>query len=235
MPSVFYTFYTPVSDTVSAIRSQEHLLGRMLLNYGLSKLYGLALSPKEFSGQELPVLPEDRIRLLQVPGSDCSSAVPDDGNPAVVSLGSHNGKPFVEGYPDIHFNISHCEGLVVCAFHTAPIGVDVELPGYFADILICRALAEEELSFYRRQSAEESQKKEWFFRFWTLKEAYVKCSGTGVDTDLTAFAFTFPDAFLQSALSQSAGEFVRISCSDKSVNCFQTMVSHGQILSVCFK
>ena len=35
---------------------------------------------------------------------------------------------------------------------------------------------------------------EWFFRFWTLKEAFVKRSGIGVDTSLHAFSFDFGPA-----------------------------------------
>lgn len=44
---------------------------------------------------------------------------------AGLSSGQH-GKPYLRDYPGIHFNISHCEGLVACAFSDTETGVDVE-------------------------------------------------------------------------------------------------------------
>ena len=36
-------------------------------------------------------------------------------NRAGLSYGQH-GKPYLRNHPEIHFNISHCEGLAVCVF-----------------------------------------------------------------------------------------------------------------------
>ena len=47
MPFIFYTFYSPVSDSIPTIASQEHLLGRQLLLKGLDKLYGIRFSLPE--------------------------------------------------------------------------------------------------------------------------------------------------------------------------------------------
>ena len=267
MPSVFFAGYTPVIDSVPAIREQEHLLGRMLLDFGLRTLYGLTLSAEEFSRQILPELPPLKLHLLQIQDPrklpsdpDISLTVPEapapfdpaakkntdsqsvSGQPSSgkkdtqkVSLGNQNGKPFVTGRPDIHFNISHCKGLAVCAFHTAPIGADAELPGYFADILVRRTLSETEKHFFLQQAVDDVRKQEWFFRFWTLKEAYVKCSGKGVDTDLTAFTFSFPETFLQPSCREFPTGVIQVNCSDRTVCCLQTTISHGQILSLCFK
>ena len=37
-----------------------------------------------------------------------------------------SGKPFFHDLPDVHFNISHTGGLVVCAVGNIPIGIDAE-------------------------------------------------------------------------------------------------------------
>lgn len=135
-----------------------------------------------------------------------------------------NGKPYLPGYPDIFFNISHCSGLVACAFDHHPVGVDVELPGYFPDVLIRRALSESEKDFLQAAGSTPALKQEWFYRLWTLKEAYVKKSGCGVDTNLTEFSFSFD-------LSKTP---FQIQCTDTDVSCFQEILSKGHILSLCY-
>lgn len=136
-----------------------------------------------------------------------------------------NGKPYLIAYPGICFNISHCDGLVVCAFHNRPLGIDAELPDSFADVLINRVLSEQEKGFLQTAGTTLPLRQEWFYRLWTLKEAYVKKSGVGVDTDLTDFSFSFTES----------GEHLNVLCSDTSVSCFQTMLPHGQILSLCYE
>ena len=83
---------------------------------------------------------------------------------------SEKGKPFVEG---IHFNISHTDGLVVCAFSDSEIGIDVEKN---------RAIKLKDFhSFFTRKewveinSSENPQ--EAFFQFWVKKESLIKVSG----------------------------------------------------------
>ncbi len=139
-----------------------------------------------------------------------------------------NGKPHLINYSDIYFNISHCDGLAACAFHSRPVGLDTELPGYFAPVLIQKTLSPEEKSFLKQAGTSPYLEQFWFYRFWTLKEAYVKQSGTGVDTDLTGFSFYFSDT----APSEDSTFSVR--CSDSEMRCYQTQLARGQILSLCY-
>ena len=39
---------------------------------------------------------------------------------------TRRGKPFLKDYPHIHFNISHCSGMVACGFSSGPLGLDLE-------------------------------------------------------------------------------------------------------------
>ena len=192
MPVIYYSYYTPVSDSVSAISSQEHQLGHQLLIQGLHDLFHLSFTD------------EDLLLALKT---------------------DTNGKPYLLDHPDIHFNITHCDRLAACAFHTGPIGIDAELPGYFPDVLVSHALSKEEKDLLMSHSSNLPENREWFYRLWTLKEAYVKKYGIGVDTDLKDFSFTFSDT--KDALS--------VSCSDPSVICHQTTLNHGHILSVCYE
>ena len=146
---------------------------------------------------------------------------------ALISAGP-SGKPFLPDHPDIFFNITHASGLVACAFHDSPVGIDVELPGYFPEVLIGRALTESERSLLMSCSHDESLRQECFWRLWTLKEAYVKKSGIGVDSDLRAFSFAF-DVFN----SPDTGVPLQIRCSDQEVSCFQLFLKSTHIVSVC--
>lgn len=47
MPTIYYAYYTPISDSISAISSQEHNLGHTLLLQGLQDLFQLSFSPEE--------------------------------------------------------------------------------------------------------------------------------------------------------------------------------------------
>ena len=46
---------------------------------------------------------------------------------------TEKGKPFLPAYPTVHFNISHCDGLVACAVDDSPVGVDAEKTAVFAE------------------------------------------------------------------------------------------------------
>ena len=145
---------------------------------------------------------------------------------ALISL-DNNGKPHLKNHPEIHFNISHCTGLVVCAFDSHPIGVDAELVGYFPEVLIKRALSDSEKEMLRSSEGDENLRLTCFWRLWTLKEAYVKRTATGVDTDLKAFSFDFDPKMVLSE------EPSYVKCSDSTVSCFQMMLKSGHIISVC--
>lgn len=208
MPHIYYTCYTLVSASIADISQQEHLLGRQLLLRGLNDL----LSSLSSDSQVYPSVP---------------AVLP------AIALTS-TGKPYLPDFPNMHFNITHCDGLVACAFDHHEIGLDAELPGYFPEVLIGRALSGKEKHCLITAGSDECLRQECFYRFWTLKEAYVKKSGIGVDTDLKAFSFS-PEAVAEaSALSRKTAETIfRIPCSDPSVLCYQTRLPCGQILSCC--
>ena len=90
--------------------------------------------------------------------------------------GAH-GKPYLKEYPLIHFNISHCMGLAVLAIGDCTVGIDAECVRPYREPLLKRVLSDAELR--QMKEAGESEREELFFRFWTLKESYVKAVGCG--------------------------------------------------------
>lgn len=135
-----------------------------------------------------------------------------------------DGKPYLPGHPEVHFSISHSDGIVCCAFHETEIGVDTEFPHHFSEVLIRRMLTEEEKSLLQREAETESLRQEWFYRLFTLKEAYVKMTGSGLDTDLRAFSFDFV---------RENGQLCP-RCSIGNICCFQTVLPEGNLLSLCY-
>lgn len=136
-----------------------------------------------------------------------------------------SGKPFIFGLPHIHYNISHCAGMVACAFADSPVGVDVEKIRPVKDNLIARVLTGDERVYLSRVSADEASRAEWFTRFWTLKESYLKYTGAGLSGSLQSVSFRFEEHFSENE--------PRITCSDPSVTLFEAPLSGGIILSAC--
>jgi 4'-phosphopantetheinyl transferase len=103
------------------------------------------------------------------------------------------GKPAVdrpESFRHPVFNVAHTEGLVACAVAAQGlVGVDVERldrKTATADIAN-RFFAPAEVRALNAEPADEY--RHWFFRYWTLKEAYVKARGLGLSLPLNLFAF----------------------------------------------
>lgn len=90
-----------------------------------------------------------------------------------------NNKPYLENTIGLKFNISHTEGLVLLAFSKREVGIDVEKINFkfeFKDIL--------ENCFTRDEIINIDNNIISFYRYWTAKEAYIKCDGIGLIRNL---------------------------------------------------
>jgi len=102
------------------------------------------------------------------------------------------GKPEIRsGLTDIpiRFNLSHTDGLIMCAVVLAnDIGVDIE------DKKKQHPLAIAEYCFSKQETQElnqlpKHQQAQRFLEYWTLKEAYIKAKGMGLSLPLDQFSF----------------------------------------------
>jgi 4'-phosphopantetheinyl transferase len=104
------------------------------------------------------------------------------------------GKPRIDpahGRPELQFNLSHTRGFVACAICAGrDIGIDVEeLRPRRADLDVAkRFFGPSEVAALR--GTPEDQRAEAFFRFWTLKEAFIKATGEGISRALDSFSFS---------------------------------------------
>jgi 4'-phosphopantetheinyl transferase len=102
-----------------------------------------------------------------------------------------HGRPEIDSpATDLHFNLSHSAGLVVCALARGrSVGVDVEhLDRRAPDrAIVPRYCAPAEAADV------EARGEAWparFLQYWTLKEAYLKARGLGIAVHLSDIAFT---------------------------------------------
>jgi 4'-phosphopantetheinyl transferase len=104
------------------------------------------------------------------------------------------GKPRIDpvaGLPELQFNLSHTRGFVACAVCVgAEIGIDVEtLAPERAGLDIAKRFFS--LSEVRiLQGTAPDQQPAVFFRLWTLKEAFIKATGEGLNRALDSFSFS---------------------------------------------
>lgn len=102
---------------------------------------------------------------------------------------NQNGKPYLKGYPNFHFNISHSKDAVVIAFGNSEMGVDIEKVRSVNLKVANRFFTENERAKIKSPTD--------FFTVWTQKEAVIKKGGkalkdiSSIDTTLENNLKTF--------------------------------------------
>ena len=93
---------------------------------------------------------------------------------------SADGKPFIIGHPDIHFNFSHSGNVALCALSDQSVGADVEVPRKISSSLVSYTMNDREKAQIDASPNPEMQ----FLYFWTRKEALLKLTGEGIRNDM---------------------------------------------------
>lgn len=113
----------------------------------------------------------------------------DDTNNAITFEISKNeyGKPFLLNKKDCFFNITHSGDWVAVAISDMEVGIDLEYKEPFDyDEVIDYLMSKSEKQFFSTLPCEF--KKDIFYRFWTLKESYIKAIGLGMSKHLNSFS-----------------------------------------------
>lgn len=126
---------------------------------------------------------------------------------------SEHGKPYAKGL-DVHFSISHSGDYAVCAVSDKEIGADIEKIRNINPEASKRFACENEKIYINSHA-------DGFFEIWTLKEAYFKCIGTGLNADIKTVSFEISES--------------DISCSEKGFDCLFHQIADGYICSTCEK
>ena len=103
------------------------------------------------------------------------------------------GKPELVGagaLADLRFNMSHTHGLAFCAVtRSGDIGADVE---YHTENQALLEIADHYFSPSEVDdllALPDGERRAAFFRYWTLKESYIKSRGEGLSLPLDSFSF----------------------------------------------
>jgi 4'-phosphopantetheinyl transferase len=133
-----------------------------------------------------------------------------DAKPADLEFGVNQfGKPALlhPAVPDLQFNTAHTHGLTVCVVGSQfPVGIDAE---YHSDSASLLRVADDYFSPLELQAlhdkTSEDEKLADFFRYWTLKEAYLKSRGEGLSIPLHDFSVVLKDGAFKEFLGPDAG------------------------------
>ena len=99
------------------------------------------------------------------------------------------GKPSLAEYPELHYNLSHANGIAACIVSGSECGIDCEQVRSFRPNVMKRAFSASEHELV--ENAADSERDLMFFRLWTLKESYVKALGIGISYPLGTAEFSF--------------------------------------------
>ena len=96
------------------------------------------------------------------------------------------GKPYLKDFNDVFFNFSHSGEYGICVVSDNEIGCDIEL---IKDIDF--GIAKRFFTKNEYESIESvvdlKEKNNLFFRYWTIKESYIKALGLGLSKMLNDF------------------------------------------------
>lgn len=99
-----------------------------------------------------------------------------DGAQMEIMRNAH-GKPYLQDYPQICFNISHSGEYAACAFAEIPIGIDIQQRRRVKwESMAKRYFSIEE----QKRLAAAGDAETLFFQIWTEEESYGKWKGTGL-------------------------------------------------------
>ena len=100
------------------------------------------------------------------------------------------GKAYISNHENIHFNLSHSGKIVLCAISDREVGADVEYIDPEIDLNIARHY------FYNSEYENimnAKSRQEEFFKYWVLKESYMKYTGLGMNLKLDSFEIIIKD------------------------------------------
>ena len=117
--------------------------------------------------------------------------------------------------------------MVVCALSDQEIGIDVEKIQNFTESMAKKILTEKEQQILKGYASDQKKQNREFYRFWTLKESYLKWRGRGFSLDPHQVEFA------AEGIAKDREGFTE--CSDPDAAVIQKLVDPEYMVSVCFE
>lgn len=102
------------------------------------------------------------------------------------------GKPYLAGLDGVFFSLSHSGSFALCAIADHEIGADVETVRNIDMKIAKRFFCAGEYELIAAQESDEAR-SDRFFRYWTLKESFLKATGFGLRLPLNRFEIVLHD------------------------------------------
>ena len=100
------------------------------------------------------------------------------------------GKAYISNFENVYFNLSHSGKMVLCAISDREVGADVEYNDPAIDLDIAKHY------FYNSEYENimnADNPSDEFFKYWVLKESYMKYTGLGMNLNLDSFEIIIED------------------------------------------
>ena len=145
-----------------------------------------------------------------------------DPHVPVFEYGEYN-KPYLKNETDFFFNISHSYDYVILAVSDKEIGCDIEKIRKYDLKIAKRFFTKNEYENIIGISDEEERRR-MFFRYWTLKESFIKQNGRGLSQPLNSFEIT---------IDEDEKISVRTENGDSDLHLTQFELIPGYLIAVC--
>lgn len=114
------------------------------------------------------------------------------GIPAPRVAYGASGKPYLAEHADVFMNLSHSGDMVMCAISDGAVGCDIQQIGSVDPAIANRYFHPKEIEWLH--AANDAERQALFYRIWTAKESYVKCTGQGILRGMCDFYVDFNSA-----------------------------------------
>ena len=111
----------------------------------------------------------------------------------LIRIGEH-GKPLVESRFSVWYNLSHSGDYIVAAFSHLEVGIDIEQKRKARMEVARRFFHPAEIQCLQNLAGDAQD--ELFFRYWSVKESFLKYTGEGLSASLSAFRVKFEQAIV---------------------------------------
>lgn len=131
---------------------------------------------------------------------------------------AEGGKPYIVGVKNVFYNISHSGDYIVCAVSDEEVGIDVERRAVARMPVARRFFCSLEIE--RLDALEGVERDELFFNYWSVKECFLKYTGSGLSRSLSSFFVDFSDCPIIYEQQQAVPVCVRECPIDRGYACY---------------